>query len=355
MLVANAANTLAAPGAESGVDAVDKDGDGIVDTEEASLATRFAPVRFFPRDEPNTPTNVDDFLTGTMLMFYDARCSPHSASIAAAVKADQLAGFQYTSPCGGQIYESGGTRSRHKQHSFYLSDVAQDRQAGNPESARWTTYYHVYPNDSGGVTIQYWFFYAFNTGKSVKLPIIGRVELGFHGGDWEGFHVIVDGARVPIALRLLGHTDLQEPRPWSQVSKEGDHPRILSDWGTHTSEMAPSDTATLIRQETWPSGHVQWPDGHFASSGALVNLGEKTRPFQTFVRYSGLWGSPGFNFYGIGGVVALENFSSGYWGPAYNETGMKSDGFISAWCDGIADPGRALNGTRECYPTRESD
>ncbi len=40
---------------------------------------------------------------------------------------------------------------------------------------------------------------------------------------------------------------------------------------------------------------------------------------QLFIRYAGLWGSPGL-FYS----------TSGYWGPAFNETGMRADGFESA-------------------------
>ncbi len=353
LMVPVTTGTLSMAGAESDVSAANNNGSG--QTDEASVATRFAPIRFLSHDEPNLPTNVDDFLAGATLMFYDAGCSSQSVSLAAAVTPDQLAAFQYTSPCGGRTYESGGTRSQHKQHSFYLADAPEGRRAGNPDSARWATYYHVYPNDSGGVTIQYWFFHPYNTGKTVQLPIVGKLELGFHGGDWEGFHLILDGKRTPLAVRLLGHTDLLPPIPWAQVSKEGDHPRILSDWGTHTSAIAPSEAATLIRQETWPTGHVQWPDGHSSPSGSLVNLGDKTKPLQSFLRYSGLWGSPGFNFHVIGGSLGLENFSSGYWGPAYNETGMKSDGFITVWCDGIADPGRALAGVRECYPSGESD
>jgi hypothetical protein len=31
-------------------------------------------------------------------------------------------------------------------------------------------------------------------------------------------------------------------------------------------------------------------------------------------------------------------------------TGMKADGFLAAWCDGIEKPDLAENGNRECYP-----
>jgi hypothetical protein len=55
---------------------------------------------------------------------------------------------------------SDGTRSDHKHRTFYLKDLNSEDQKGSTDSREWTTYYHAYPNDVGGVTIQYWNFYA---------------------------------------------------------------------------------------------------------------------------------------------------------------------------------------------------
>jgi hypothetical protein len=55
---------------------------------------------------------------------------------------------------------------------------------------------------------------------------------------------------------------------------------------------------------------------------------------QVFIQYSGIWGNPGTIF-----------FSSGYWGPAFNETTMGNDGFVTAWCAGMKSQTR-----EECYP-----
>ena len=99
------------------------------------------------------------------------------------------------------------------------------------------------------------------------------------------------------------------------------------------------------------------------SSGGLLNLGQKNRPRngQLFVAYSGLWGSPQRLF-----------ITSGYWGPAFNETGaLCFDGtpaylpsfrykaetaacgriFMKAWCDGMTDrmAGAPLSVSAECY------
>jgi hypothetical protein len=85
---------------------------------------------------------------------------------------------------------------------------------------------------------------------------------------------------------------------------------------------------------------VPYGNGHVTPSGGLLNLGAKIGPMnnQVFIQYSGLWGSPG-----------TFNGTSGYWGPAFNETSMKPDGFVTAWGAEMASD--RVNITRECYPT----
>jgi hypothetical protein len=201
--------------------------------------------------------------------------------------------------------------------------------------------------------VQYWLFYPYNTGRSFAL--LGRtLELGFHGADWEGIHVVLDPARRPVRLRLLGHRDITEVA-WERARVAGSHPIITSGWGSHTSELAGDDGVPSIRHETWSGGSVARPDGNVTASGALVNLGEKTRPLQPFLDYAGLWGSVGFNFHRALPGLGVQNFSSGYWGPAYNETGMRADGFITAWCAGIADERKTLDAVQECFPDATTD
>jgi hypothetical protein len=81
-------------------------------------------------------------------------------------------------------------------------------------------------------------------------------------------------------------------------------------------------------------------------AGPLVNVGSKLAPLngQVFIQYSGLWGSPA-GFLGNTG---------GYWGPAFNETGMEqfhiADFFSIAWCTGFVN----LTRERECKPFMRS-
>ncbi|MGH7498916.1 MAG: hypothetical protein ACREL3_08705 [Gemmatimonadales bacterium] len=312
------------PEAKTPASLLDQDGDGLPDSREDALARRFAPIVYHERSELHKPTNVDAFLRRVKLAYYDDDCKPDLKLELSVVTQEQLLTPWQLPTCGSSyVVRADGTRSRRKQHTYFLEDVETPAdRAGSSDPSEWTTYVHAYPNDQGGVTLQYWRVYAYNG----LFPE--------HGGDWEGIHVVLDGRDRPVRVRLLGHRDIEELPPalmaWERLDA-GDHPVIFADRGGHTSDAAGDWKGQ--RQETW-------------QVGGLVNVGEKSRPLngQEFIRYSGLWGTPG-TFYETGG----------YWGPAYNETGMDEEtGFITAWCEGMRDPGKVVDGVRECYPTAQS-
>ena len=329
----------------------DLDGDGIVDSCEEFLAQTFAPIVFHSSDETNLPTNVNWFLPHTSLWFFNDACTPdlHSFATNTGVQTDLL-GWSYSDGCGdiGTVY-SDATRSQNKQRTFYLQDLPEAFRIGSLDSRDWNTYYHAYKNTIGGVTIQYWRFYAYNN------------AVNNHGGDWEGIHLVLDQNLQPHQIGFLGHTSIDYLSP-SGLQWEGTHPQIFSEGGGHASHPSgegilsrdcdglpsvinPDDPCTRIRQETWDNGLVSWCNNSFvpycsgatSPAGPLVNVGSKIAPMNgnVFIKYSGIWGSPG-------GIYSF----SGYWGPAYNETGMGGDGYITAWCDNIVQ----VDITRECYP-----
>lgn len=325
----------------------DDDRDGIADACEDRLAEIFAPVLVHSSDESNLPTDVDSFLGETSLHYRDEECgSPGEVSVERAPTQADLLHHSFPSPCSGGPVTSDGSRSQRKRTTFFLSDVGATERRGSTDSRHWKTYVHAYPNDIGGVTLQYWRFYAFND------------AFNDHGGDWEGMHVVLGPDREPVSVRLLGHSSIEELAP-EKLAWEGTHPVVYSEGGGHaTHESGESivardcldtdpcmvsldEPSSFVRQETWAGGRVTWPDGQRTHGGALVNVGEKSAPLhgQVFLRYSGLWGSPGV-FY----------MTSGYWGPAYNETSMQDDGFVTAWCAGI--DGGKLDVQRECKPER---
>ncbi len=324
----------------------DEDADGLPDAFEQALAERFAPIVYHSSDESNFPTNVDWFLSKTELWFYDDACTPdlHMPIIKSPAQ-HQLLGQRYSGGCGAtDTILSDATRSLSKQRTFYLKDVADEHRRGSYDSEDWTTYFHVYPNNRGGVTIQYWRFYAYND------------AIFNHGGDWEGCHIVLDEHLHPAMIVLMGHTTIERCSP-SELTWEGDHVRVYSEGGGHATcrsgrevnanggqgYIDPAVQCTHVRHETWPGGIVWWFDGRVTCTGRLLNIGSKIAPMngQVFIQYSGLWGSPGT----IGA-------SSGYWGPAYNETQMGDDGFITAWAEGMIGDPETLRA--ECYPASRS-
>jgi hypothetical protein len=323
----------------------DLDGDGLPDAREAALAERFAPIVIHSSAESNLPTDVDLFLESASLWYHDDACRAPDHLVRATGDQAALLGHEERSCADGSVVTSDGSRSLRKRRTFFLPDVDEPGRRGTTDASRWKTYVHAYPNTRGGVTLQYWRFYTYNR------------AFASHGGDWEGLHVVL-GADLKVAeLSLLGHRSITAVTP-RDVAWEGDHPIIYSEIGGHTSRakgdeipargcgdvdlcsVTLDDFHTRIRQETWTGGSVEWSDGRVTRGGGLVNLGEKSAPLggQVFIRYSGLWGSPG-HFYA----------TSGYWGPAFNETSMRDDGFVAAWCAGMAGP---LDQTRECFATR---
>jgi hypothetical protein len=323
--------------------ASDGDHDGLADGCEDALAQRFAPIVIHSTDESNFPTNVDVFLRETSLAFHDESCGRAKDTVIerAPTEAD-LTQRAADVRCGGDRVASAGSRSRGKHETFFLADVPREDRRGSADSRDWTTYVHAYPNVLGGVTLQYWRFYAYND------------AFNNHGGDWEGIHVVLDPHASVASVRLLQHgssDDLAPPR----LEWFGSHVIVYSEGGGHASRASGAgivarhcdlepcvvsleDRGSYVWQETWRGGRVRWPDGRATEGGGLVNMGEKSAPLngQLFVQYSGLWGSPGA-FY----------WSSGYWGPSYNETSMRGDGFLTSWCAGMAG---ALDRHRECWP-----
>jgi hypothetical protein len=298
----------------------DDDADGVLDVREDQTALRFAPLVIHDPAETVFPMSVDEFLRRTSLWLYDDACTPDLVVPFGLVSQPAL--FRTAGPTcdAADPIDSYGVRSRRKQRTFFLADVAPEHRGGSTAPRGWPTYVHVYPNDRHGLTIQYWRFYAYNDG----LP--------YHGGDWEGLHVVLGPRDSVLELALVGHTDIavRPPTAFQWDSTDGGlHPVVGVARGGHTTTTRPPPNGA--RHRSWQA--------------LVVNLGEKTRPLngQVFLRYSGLWGSPG----------ALYQ-TSGYWGPAFNETDLREDGFVAAWCRGMLDPERQMGGVPECYATRES-
>lgn len=335
---------------------VDQDHNGIPDDLELRLANQFAPIMFYDAEEPNLPTSIEKFLSNTELWYFSEYCRPEQVRINKPSGTQLTRNLKPSCRQTGELIDSEGTRSPGKKSTFYLSNVSERARRGSEDSQEWVTYVHAYRNDLGGITLQFWRLYAYNSSYLFGF----HIDFGTHGGDWEAIHVVLkptpEGSFTPAMIRLLGHRDIIT-RPWTDAIVEGGHPLIFCEKGSHTSVLLTktdmNKRSRWIEQKSWTGGTVRWPNGRMSNSGPLVLLGQKTAPSpgMEWLRYSGLWGtrenSGPYQFY-----------RSGYWGPAFNETGIRKDGFVAAWCEGMvsekatsrSSPGVMLE--RECYADR---
>jgi hypothetical protein len=335
--------------ARSALATQDVDRDGLDDRREDALAEQFAPIVFRGDRETSFPLSVESWLEATHLLLVGPASRQRVA--AGPLTQAQLLGHQVHA--GATVVSSSGTRSRSKGISFALENVSVAMRSRALRPDDWVTYVHSYPNEAGGVTLQYWWAYAWN-----DVRVLG-IDMS-HGGDWEAVAVHLDAASRPYRTTFLDHTGIVDGR--DQVQWEGTHPLVWSEEGSHSNhpDKRGSKSSRWLRHETWSGGTVtRWDTVALGAGGGLRNVGEKSSPRngQIFIQYSGLWGSPGRLF-----------MTSGYWGPAFNETDARcEDGssayrpylrrraesaicgriFIRAWCDGM-DPS-VLNIDRECH------
>jgi len=302
-------------------------------TTATDLAERFAPVLMHPVDEPNLPANVDWFIPLTTLFFKNDQCPADSRSFG-QTSLSLIDNQKVISACNGHVYTASGTRSATRSRTFFMSDVSDIYKKGLLDPHSWITYFHIYDNQIGGKTIQYWAFYPYNTGQRV-----GPIEIGFHGGDWEMVSVFLNSADNPISVHMTGHNSIVSV-PWSSIATQNGHPIVYTEKGGHEAHAAPLGApSSYIVHPTWSGGLAIFPGQEPQQVGNLTDLGTKLHPKIQFLAYSGLWGSPG-----------VTPFSSGYWGPAFNETGMGADNYLAAWCDGTGTPDDADGSKKECYP-----
>lgn len=321
-------------------------GDGIAEDLELRLANEYAPILFYDADEPNLPASLDRFLSTAELWFFSEYCRPQQVRIMKWADARLSDLMRPSCRVPGEVIHWQGTRSSEKKSTFYLTNVPEKERRGGEDRDAWTTYVHAYRNDLGGITLQYWRFYSYNSSYFLG----SQVEFGAHGGDWEAIHVVLKPSApdrfTPAQIRLLGHHDILT-KPWNEVLVEDGHPLISCEKGGHTSGLMTgkelSERSHRIEHQSWTGGQVRWPGGKVAIFGSMAMLGQKTMPRagMEWLRYSGLWGTrENSGWYPL--------YRSGYWGPAFNETGLRKGGFISAWCEGISGSG-SIAIRKECY------
>ena len=248
----------------------DADRDGIPDTQEESLARRYAPVVELDAQDWTRPSSVSSLL--------------------------------------GALGHPG--RGDTGPLDLILPELSEELRRGSSDPSDWHTYVHVYRAQGGErLYLQYWFFYPYNDGA-----------LFFdHEGDWEHVTVVLGRGEEPLGMYAARHED-NAPGAWRAWAKlrveQGSHPRILSADGSHGSFFDQADVGW--RDRFSDSEPVVWRTWE---GGGLVHLGERAAPRLTFVmEYARPWGA-----------TSLLPGTSAPVGPAY-QRGWCVDG--DAGCNG---------------------
>jgi len=322
---------------------VDYDSDGIDDGTEADLAATYAPVLYMPnlisRAEAGSgvngdwtwPANVDWYLASTQMRFHHDNCPDHQILNQGTITTSNIITQSHqraTSWLGcshsGTTYGSDGTNGYSSENHFFLQAVNDDAtHPGVRDAPGWKVYTHVYRNNIGGISIQYWFFYAYN-------DFIAAFN---HEADWEHITVQLNASQQPATLIYAAH---HAPRTWQAYQVTwygGTHPQVWVADGSHASYASEGECDSAYPEGTsescWTNldqSWFTWSGGKGADrglqGGGLVNAGEmpqagtSKRPMagQDWLRYSGRWGEEG----------NLED-TSGPQGPGYQPAGWSPD------------------------------
>lgn len=322
---------------------VDNDYDGIDDGTESELAHTYAPVLYMPnlitRAEAGSgvwgdwawPGNVPWYLQNTQMRFHHDNCPDHQILNLGTITTSNIVTQSHqraTSWLGcshsGTTYGSGGGGGFSSENHFFLQAVYDDvTHPGVRDPSGWTVYTHVYRNNIGGISIQYWFFYPYN-------DFIAAFN---HEADWEHIMVQLDASHQPATLTYSAHHTRKTWQPYQVTWYNGTHPQVWVADGSHASYASEGEcdgaypegtnescwTNLDQRWFTW-SGGKGYDQG--LQGGGLVNMGEmpqagtskRPMPGQDWLRFSGRWGEVG-------------NFAttSGPQGPGYQPAGWSPD------------------------------
>jgi hypothetical protein len=279
------------------------------------------------------PGNVDWYLANTQMRFHHDNCPDHQILNLGTINTSNLI-TQYhqraTSWLGcthsGTTYGSGGSGGYSSENHFFLQAVYDDvTHPGVRDPAGWKVYTHVYRNNIGGISIQYWFFYPYN-------DFIGGFN---HESDWEHITVQLNASQQPTQLIYAAHFS---PKTWPAYQVTwygGTHPQVWVADGSHASYASEGECdATLVEgvyASCWTNLDQRWftwsggkGGDQGLQGGGLVNMGEYTPPGtagtkrplpgQDWIKFSGHWGEEG-----------TSDLTSGQPGPAQHTTDWNVD------------------------------
>lgn len=237
----------------------DSDNDGVPDSKESELASKYMPTLIFAEGEEFFPTDV----------------SYHIDNSALKEKDDGTDLLIDSSPTIQGIVQ-------YKDESYYLDntlggheEIASDYNQ-KKESIGYVIYARV-TEDQPNYVVQYWLFYAFNPG-----------HVNQHEGDWEMVQVVLDSEENPLYAVYSQHFS-GERASWSDVEKDDNHPKVYVGLGSHANYFRPYQGKLGLENDVLGTAFTLQP-----TQLTLILLGEPGEgnhpDSQDWIDYGGRWG-----------------------------------------------------------------
>lgn len=295
----------------------DVDKDGIRDSggvrgstipNEQTLLQTYAPQLRLYQTDWCRPASVQWYLPRTHMRFTHVGCSDCGIVNHGGVTSTNITeqhhqkkhGWPGCGHYGQQEWSDAYSPGTHNK-GFFLQQY-NSTHSGCSDTHDWVVYGHVYPGDSGGIMVQYWFFYPYNDGFSGIN----------HEGDWEFIAVALDEDYSVEALIYSQHENKITYGVDDVQWVGGTHPVVFSAKGSHACYAAYDGNYNCVGRNNpfdkcSPHGSL-WNSWDKSAFGGIVNVGEKYYPFpgSNWVRFSGRWGE-----------IGISEYTSGPKGPAY--------------------------------------
>lgn len=238
---------------------VDSDNDGVPDSKESAIASKYMPVLIFADGEQFFPTNVSYHIDNSVLkmkvdgddLLIDSSPTTHSIG-------------QYKD----EIYYLDNTLGGYEE---IASDYNQKK-----ESIGYVVYARVTKHQQNYV-VQYWLFYAFNPG-----------QVNRHEGDWEMVEIVLDLGENPLYAVYSQHFS-GERASWSDVEKSDSHPKVYVALGSHANYFRPYQGKLGLENDVLGTASTLQP-----TELTMVFLGEPNGgnhpASQDWLDYGGRWG-----------------------------------------------------------------
>ena len=223
----------------------------IASAADEDLVRQYAPILYFEQNEKCYPVDVSYALDNSYL-YKVGDTTPISASLTADLIKNYTSKGYYLDNQRGTVTDNG------------ITDDYQNKMG----TLGYTAYAHV---DNTNNIIQYWFFYAFNSG-----------DLNNHEGDWEMVQVQLSDGQ-PIEVMYSQHYSGQKAT-WSQVEKDGDNFKVYVARGSH---------ANYLRSY---SGMIGIASDHVGSNGKVLKPADYSLEIldsQAWLTFGGHWGWAG--------------------------------------------------------------